>query len=92
MTNQNEKSQLMKKLLRWAFVFIIVLSLLQIPLFIIMGETGSKHDLTVYLVVASLVGIILCTILIFAVGPIVIKLFDIRKKEKQEKEDPGMFV
>ena len=96
MTNLSERSQLLKKLLRWVFVSIIIISLLQIPLFITMRETGSMFDLggsmMYYLLGATVIGVILVAIVLFAIGPIVIKLFDIRKKEKEEKEDPGMFV
>ena len=96
MTNQNEKSQLLSKLFRWGFVFILVIALLQIPLFIAMRETGSMFDLgssmMYYLLGATVIGVILVAIVLFAIGPIIIKLIDIRKKEKEDKEDPGMFV
>ena len=93
MTNQNEKSQLLNKLLRWVFVFILVISLLQIPLFTILRDTNPSFDMGekpfLFLAGATIIGVILIAIVLFAFIPIVTKLFDIRKKEK---EDPGMFV
>ena len=91
----NNKSELVNKLLRRIFIFIVVVSLLQIPLFLIMGDTESSFDLgstgIYYLMGASVVGIVLVAVIFFVIGPIVMQLFELRKKEKEEKEDSGMF-
>ena len=96
--SDNEKSQLVNKLLRWTFIFIVVLSLLQIPLFTLLTENEPSYNSLdmggnemFFLIGASIVGIVLAAILIFGVGPVVIRLVDIRKKEKEEKEDLGIF-
>ena len=96
--SDNEKSQLVNKLLRWTFIFIVVLSLLQIPLFTLLTENEPSYNSLdmggnemFFLIGASIVGIVLAAILIFGVGPVVIRLVDIRKKEKEDKEDLGIF-
>jgi len=89
----DNKSQLKTKLTRWIFISIIIISLLQIPLFMTMGDNGYAFDLgeniTLFLIGASLVGIVIIAILLFAIVPIATQLIDIRKKEK---EDPDMFL
>lgn len=93
MSKNNEKTQLVNKLVRWIFVFIIVMSLLQIPLFLTMGDNAYSFDLdeniTLFLIGASVVGIVLVAIVLFAIWPIVSQLLAIRKAEK---EDPDLFL
>jgi hypothetical protein len=100
MSDQNEitttdKNKVRMKLLRRIFIFILITLLLPLPLFplIRMTETADEWSNTFYfaLIGASVVGVILIAMALLGIGPVVIELLDIRKREKEENEDPGMF-
>jgi len=90
-----DKYQVRAKLLRRIFIFIMITLLLPLPLFplIRMTETADEWSNTFYfaMIGASIVGVILIAMALLGIAPVVIELLDIRKKEKEEKEDPGMF-
>lgn len=90
-----DKSALKMKLLRRIFVFILVLFLLTIPLIpLLWSETNSKYGMNAFnyaIIFATVAGIALIAIALLSIGPVVMELLDIRKKEKEEKEDMGMF-
>lgn len=90
----NKKSQLTIKMLRWFFIFIIVLVLAIIPFFLGVGETKLYGDNLVnpWLWTTAIFTLLIeFAILFFGIGPIVLQLFEIQKKEKVEKEDLGIF-
>ena len=100
MSNQSEiktadKYQLKMKLLRRIFVFFLVLILLPLPLIPILSRPESSIETSRWfyfsIIGASVAGVVLIALALLSIAPVVIELFDIRKKEKEEKEDPGMF-
>ena len=100
MSDQNEikttdKNKVRMKLLRRIFIFLMITFLLPLPLFplIRMTENADEFSNTFYFAIigASVVGVILIAMALLGIGPVVIELLDIRKREKEEREDPGMF-
>lgn len=91
-----DKYTLKMKLLRRIFVFILVLFLLTVPLFPLLWitETSSEDSTNGFfysIIFVTVAGVALTAIALLSIGPVVIKLLEIRKKEKEEKEDMGMF-
>lgn len=100
MSNQKEiqptdKYQLKMKLLRRIFVFFLVFFLLPLPLIPMLSRPESSMEGSTYfyisILLATLGGLVLIALTLLSIAPVVIQLLDIRKKEKEEKEDPGMF-
>jgi FtsH-binding integral membrane protein len=100
MSDQNEikttdKNKVRMKLLRRIFIFFLVTLLLPLPLFPLMRmtETADEWSTPFYFAIigASIVGVILIAMALLGIGPVVIELLDIRKREKEEREDPGIF-
>ncbi len=101
MSNQKEiqpteKYELKMKLLRRIFVFFLVLFLLPLPLIPIVGlseqsDFETSNAFYFAMIGATLGGVVLIALALLSVAPVVIQLLDIRKKEKEEKEDPEMF-
>jgi hypothetical protein len=100
MSDQSEikksgKYQLKMKLLRRIFIFFLITLLLPLPLIPLIqrAENAAETSSIFYfaLIGASVVGVILIAMALLGIGPVVIELLDIRKREKEEKEDPGMF-
>jgi len=92
---KTEKYQLTMKLLRRIFVFFLVLFLLPLPLIPILSRPESSLEGSNFfyfsIIGASIAGVVLIALALLSIGPVVIELLDIRKKEKEEKEDQGMF-
>ena len=90
-----EKHELRIKLLRRIFIFFLVLFLLPLPLIPILSrpESSLEGSTTFYfsLILATFGGVALIALALLSIGPVVIELLDIRKREKDEREDPGMF-
>jgi hypothetical protein len=91
-----DKSALKMKLLRRIFVFILVLFLIPIPLIPLLwsAETSSEYGMNTFffsIIFATVASVALIAIALLSIGPVVMELLDIRKKEKEEKEDMGMF-
>lgn len=100
MSNQKEiqptdKYQLKMKLLRRIFVFFLVFFLLPLPLIPILSkpESSLEGSTAFYfsILLATIGGLVLIALTLLSIAPVVIELLDLRKKEKEEKEDPGMF-
>jgi hypothetical protein len=100
MTNQpeikkSETYQLKMKLLRRIFVFFLVFFLLPLPLIPILSkpESSVEGSAPFYfsILLATLGSLVLIALTLLSIAPVVIQLLDLRKKEKEEKEDPGMF-
>jgi len=100
MSNQKEiqpteKYQLKMKLLRRIFVFFLVFLLLPLPLIPILSKPESSIERSSYfyisILLATLGGLVLIALTLLSIAPVVIQLLDIRKEEKEEREDPGMF-
>ena len=94
-TKTTEKKELRMKLLRRIFIFFLITLLLPLPLIplILKAENAPEYSSMFYfaLIGASVVGVILIAMALLGIGPVVIELLDIRKKEKEEREDMGMF-
>jgi hypothetical protein len=92
---KSEKYQLQMKLLRRIFIFFLITLLLPLPLIPVIqrAENAPETSSMFYfsLIGATVVGVILIAMALLGIGPVVIELLDIRKREKEEKEDPGMF-
>ena len=90
-----DKYQLRIKLLRRIFVFFLVLFLLPLPLIPILSrpESSLEGSTTFYfsLILATVGGVVLIALALLSIGPVIIELLDIRKREKEEREDQGMF-
>jgi hypothetical protein len=90
-----KKYQLRIKLLRRIFVFFLVLFLLPLPLIPILSRPESSIETSRYfyfsIIGASLAGVVMIAMVLLSIAPVVIELLDIRKKEKEEREDQGMF-
>jgi len=91
-----DKSALKMKLLRRIFVFILVLFLIPLPLIPLLWstETSPEYSMNTFyysMIFVTVAGVALTAIAMLSIGPVVMKLLEIRKKEKEEKEDMGMF-
>lgn len=90
-----DKYKLRMKLLRRIFIFFLITLLLPLPLFPLIQQTEDAPETSSVfyfaLIGATVVGVILIAMALLGVGPVVIELLDLRKREKEEREDPGMF-
>ena len=91
-----DKSAQKMKLLRRIFFFILVLLMVTIPLFplIWITDTSSEYIKSAFyysIIFVTVAGVALTAIALLSIGPVVLKLLEIRKKEKEEKEEMGMF-
>ncbi|MGD8456177.1 MAG: hypothetical protein PVF83_07320 [Anaerolineales bacterium] len=100
MTNQSdikksEKYQLKMKLLRRIFIFCLMTLVLPLPLIPLIQEAEIAPETSSIfyfaLIGSSVYGVILIAMAILGIGPVVIELLDIRKREKEERENLGMF-
>ena len=91
---KEEKSQLKVTLLRRIFYLILIMMIYPLLLFPFIrmqeGTSDMSNEFYMALGAATLGGVAVFAMVLFGLGPVVIKLLEIRKQEKEEKEDMGM--
>ena len=90
------KSQIKAQLRRRIFYLIAALALISIAIFplsqMLFGYTFKEISTDFYmLIVAAIALLTVVAVSLFGVWPIISNLQDLRKQEKDEKEDIGMF-
>ncbi len=90
-----DKKQSRMKLLRRIFYLIIMVMLLPVVMFPLIRMTEGASDMSnefyFAIIAATLLGLVMIAYVLLGIGPVVLELLDIRKQEKEEKEDMGMF-
>ena len=89
------KSQLKMKLIRRIFNFILVVFIYPAMLMLLILSTDGAVEESKYFDFALMGSVIIFLILIamalLRIAPVVIELLDVRKMEREEDEDVGMF-